>query len=258
MKIRKKTGIILTVFTTVVLIIIYIFLENYFYSDIGCGCSSSCIGYYPTMTSRIIGYSILIVSFFMFIVSVWRVRRLSKLWIIPSLALFGIAFYGNGYMIFNKGGCGYSLNKTTFFINQIKLGDYAKEDAETINLDSLKIGKYKGKLLGYSINENELTAFRIGETPVTVKTSFLFWKIRTNVILNDISHGLNTYRNLKAEKNNGHYEFIGGKGMTENDFINEFVLTNKCIIGKKIKNKRIINETDGTTRFKFEIENPNH
>ena len=144
----------------------------------------------------------------LFIASIWKLKGLSRLWTIPASFIFGLAFYGNGYMIFNKGGCGYSLNKTTFFINQTKLGDFAKADAETINLDSLKDGKLKGKLLGYSINGKELTAFRIGEEPLKVKTSFLFWKVRNNVIINDISYGLNTFRNFEAEKINGQYELI--------------------------------------------------
>jgi hypothetical protein len=206
------------------------------------------------MTSRIIGYFLLTISTILFIASIWKFKGLSKWWTIPAIVIFGIAFYGNGYMIFNKGGCGQSLNRTILFIHQTKLGDYAKADAEIIYLDSLNAGKYQGKLLGYSINKKELTAFRIGEQPLKVKTSFLFWKVRNNVILNDISYGLNTYRNFEAEKDKGHYEFIGGQGMTEENFVDEFILTQKAIIGEQIKNKRIVNESDGTTRFLFETE----
>lgn len=189
----------------------------------------------------------------LFIASIWGYKGLSKWWIIPALVIFGTAFYGNGYMIFNKGGCGYSINQTTFFINQTKLGDYAKPDGEIINLDSLKDGKLKGKLLGYSLNGNELTAFRIAEKPLKVNTSFLFWEVRNNVILNDISYGLSTFRNFEAEKIKGFYEFIGGQGMTEKDFLDEFV-TQKELSISDLKNKKIINESDGTTRFLFEIE----
>jgi hypothetical protein len=252
-KTRKTIGIVLTVILTILLGLLYYLLENFFYSDFGCGCSSTCTGYYPVMTSRLIGYGLLIGSTVLFIASIWKLKGLSRLWTIPALFIFGLAFYGNGYMIFNKGGCGYSLNKTTFFINQNKLGDFAKADAETINLDSLKKGKLKGKLLGYSVNGNELTAFRIGEEPLKVKTSFLFWKVRNNVIINDISYGLNTFRNFEAEKINGQYEFIGGQGMTEKDFLDEFILTQKEL-SSNLKNKRIINESDGTTRFLFEKE----
>ena len=133
------------------------------------------------------------------------------------------------------------------------IGDFAKSDAETINLDSLKSGKLKGKLLGYSINGNELTAFRIGDKPLKVKTSFLFWKVRNNVIINDISYGLNTFRNFEAEKEKDKYEFVGGQGMTEKDFLDEFALTQKDLI-TNLKNKKIINHSDGTTRFLFEKE----
>lgn len=250
---KKKIGIVLTVILTTLLGLFYYSLENFFYSDFGCGCSSSCTGYYPVMTSRLIGYSLLIGSTILFIASIWQLKGLSRLWTIPALLIFGLAFYGNGYMIFNKGGCGYSLNQTIFFIHQTKLGDFAKRDAETINLDSLKDGKLKGKLLGYSINGNELTVFRIGYKPLKIKTSFLFWKVRNNVIINDISYGLNTFRNFEAEKGKGKYEFIGGQGMTEKDFLEEFVLTQKDLT-INLKYKKIINHIDGTTRFLFEKE----
>lgn len=238
---------------TTLLGLFYYSLENFFYSDFGCGCSSACIGYYPIMSSRLIGYGLLIGSTIFFITSIWKLKGLSRYWTIPAVLIFGLGFYGNGYMIFNKGACGYSLNQTTFFINQTKLGDFAKADAETIDLDSLKDGKLKGKLLGYSINGNELTVFRIGEEPLIVKTSFLFWKVRTNVIINDISYGLNTFRNFEAEKVIGNYEFVGGQGMTEKDFMEEFVLSQKEL-SSKLKNKRILNKSDGTTRFLFEKE----
>lgn len=250
---RKHIGIITTIILITLLGLIYYSLENFFYSDFGCGCSSTCIGYYPVLTSKLIGYGLLVGSTVLFIASIWKFKGLSKLWTIPAMIIFGLAFYGNGYMIFNKGGCGYSLNQATFFINQTKLGDFAKEDAETINLDSLKDGKLRGKLLGYSIKGKELTAFRIGEEPLKIKTSFLFWKVHNNVIISDISYGLNTFRNFEAENVKGHYEFIGGQGMTEKDFLDEFVLI-QMEFSSKIKNKKIINNSDGTTRFIFEQE----
>ena len=253
-KAKKTIGVIVTIFLTVLLGLFYYSIENFFYSDLGCGCSSGCVGYYPALTSRFIGYGILIGSTVLFIASIWRFNGLSGFWTIPALIIFGIAFYGNGYLISNKGFCGYSINKTIFFIYQTKLGDYAKEGTETIILDSLKNGKLNGKLLGFSLNGNELTAFRIGEKPLKVKTSFLFWKVRSNVILNDISNGLNTFRNFEIEKTKGKYEFIGGQGMMEKDFLDEFVLTEKELISKKLINKRIICENDGTTRFLFETE----
>ena len=250
---KKKTNILVTLILTVSAGILYTSLESFFYSDFGCGCSSTCTGYYPIMSSRIIGYGLLIGSTFLFITSAWKFKGLSRLLTIPASMVFILALYGNGFMIFNKGGCGYSLNQTTFFINQTKLGDFAKKDAETINLDSLKEGKLKGKLLGFSFNGNELTAFKIGEKPLKIRTSFLFWRVRNNVLAQDLSYGLNTFRNFEAERIKGQFEFIGGQGMTEKDFLNEFILTQKGL-STNLKNKRIINSSDGTTRFLFTKE----
>ena len=154
----------------------------------------------------------------------------------------------------NKGACGESLNEANFFINHKKIGDFAKDDAEKLNLDSLNAGKYNGKLLGYSSQKNGIKVFRINDEPIIIKTNFLFWKIRENVILNNISYGMDSYRNFEAEKIKGNYEFIGGKGMTENDFLSEFVLTNKELIGAKLKNIKVIQEKNGTTRFTFHIQ----
>ncbi|MGJ1283511.1 hypothetical protein ACR79P_05745 [Sphingobacterium spiritivorum] len=156
-------------------------------------------------------------------------------------------------MVFNKGSCGLSLNRTIFFINQTKLGDFAKADAESINIDSLNEGKLKGKLLGYALNGRELTAFRIDAEPLKINTGFLFWYVPDSIIINDISYGLSTLRNIEAENVKGHYEFIGGQGMVEKDFLNEFVLTQRELSGI-LKNKRIINSKDGTTRFLFEMD----
>jgi len=253
-KTKKTIGIIATIILTLLLSFFYYSLEYFFYSDFGCGCSSTCVGYYPVLTSRIIGYFMLIVSSVLFIASIWRFKGLSKWWTIPALIIFGIAFYGNGYMICNKGGCGLSINRITFFVNRTKLGTYAKVDGEYLNLDSLQAGNYQGKLLGYSLKGRELTAFRIGDKPLKVKTSFLFWKVRNSVILNDISYGLSTYRNFETEKIKGYYEFIGGQGMSEENFLDEFILTEKYLTGKKLLNKRILNADDGTTRFLFETE----
>lgn len=61
----------------------------------------------------------------------------------------------------------------------------------------------------------------------------MFWKVRNDVILDDISYGLSTFRNLKAKKTKGHYEFIGGQGIAEENFMTEFVLTHKEFVGLK-------------------------
>jgi hypothetical protein len=41
--------------------------------------------------------------------------------------------------------------------------------------------------------------------------------------------------------------------MTEKDFLDEFILTQKEL-SSNLKNKRIINESNGTTRFLFKKE----
>ncbi len=251
---KRVIGIITTIIATGIVLFVYLRFENFFYSDFGCGCSSTCTGYYPTIISRIIGYVLLIIATLIFIASIWRIKKLSKWWTIPALIIFGIAFYGNGYKIFNKGICGLSINKTTFFVKQTKLGDFAVADGETIYPDSLKTEKYKGKLLGYSIAGKELTFYRVGEIPLKVKTSFLFWKVRNNVIVCDLSPWLNSFRNLEFEQNNNGYELIGGQNMPIEIFMEEFLIAHKEFQGKKIMNQRIINESDGTTRFRFEIE----
>jgi hypothetical protein len=253
-KIKTIIGISITSSFTVLLGLFYYSLESFFYSDFGCGCSSACRGYYPVLTSKLIGYSLLIGATFLFIASIWKLKEISRFWTIPAILTFIIACYGNGYMIFNKGPCGYSLNKTTFFINQTKLGDYAKTDAETIDMDSLAANKLKGKLLGYSLHGNILKVFRIGAKPITIKTSFLFWKTQNTVILHDISYGLNTFRNFEAEVKQGNYEFIGGQDMTIQDFLDEFKLTQKYFTNKKMTHKKISTKKDGTTRFAFKIE----
>lgn len=252
MNIKKSIGIIVTIFLTILLGLLYYFLESFSHSDFGCGCSSTCRVYYPVLTSRLVGYSMMTSSVILFIASVWKLKGLSRWWTILATFIFALAFYGNGFMIFNKGVCGYSINKATFFINQTKLGDFAKSDGETINLDSLEAGKYKGKLLGYSFKGDQLKIFKIGDEPEVINTRFLFWKIRNNIILNDLSYGLNSFRNFEVEKTKGHYEFIGGQGMTEKDFLDEFILTQKELMVVKLENKRIINENDGTTRFLFD------
>ena len=254
MKISKQNKqIIFIALLTATLGLCYYALERFFYSDAGCGCSSACSNYFPDLTSRLFGYCMMAGAVILFWISILKIKAISRWWSVVAVVVFGIAFYGNGYRIYNKGACGYSIYKSTFFIKDTKVGDFAKSDAETIHLDSLKAGKYKGKLLGYTFNGNELTIFKIGEKPAVVKTRFLFWGINSNELLNDISYGLNTYRNFEAEKIPGHYEFIGGEGMTEKDFLDEFAITQNGLTANKLSNKRIIQAADGTTRFLFEL-----
>lgn len=251
-RIRKNISIAASIVLCVLLGWLYYTLEDFFYSDAGCGCSSGCSTYIPTYTSRLIGYGMMLLSALLFISAIGRFKGISRYWTLAAAGLFALAVYGNGFMIFNKGVCGLSLYETRFFIMQTKLGDFAKPDAETLHPDTLSAGAYKGKLLGYAFKGNTLTLFRIGAAPLRIKTRFLFWKIRNNVVLNGISYGLNTHRNFEAEKIRGHYEFIGGQGMSEKDFSDEFVLTQKELSGKHLLNKRIVNANDGSTRFLFE------
>ncbi len=247
-------AIALCIVLTALSLFIYIQLERSFHSDAACGCSSACKAFYPAAASRLAGHVMLIISLLLLLSAIFRLKGMSSRWSVPALLLFVISFYGNGFMLFNKGPCGLSLNKRTWFVIETRLGDYAKADVETLNPDSLRAGRYKGKLLGYSLNGTELILFRIGEPPLKVKTAFLFWKIRGNAIINHISYGLNVSRNFDAEIQKRHFEFIGGQGMSESDFLDEFVLTQKELYGKKLKNKRIIHANDGTTRFLFETE----
>ena len=244
---KRKIGIIATIIVISFILVFYILLEIHFYND-ECSCV---VGYYPMMISRIIGYFLLIFSTTLFIASVWRIKKLSRLWAIPALLAFGIAFYGNGYALYSM-SCTSSINKITFFVHNTSFGDFAQK-YEPINTDSLKTEKYKGKFLGYSIARKELTLYRIGEQPLKVKTSFLFWKIRPNIFVHTLSPTLHSHRNLEFEENNNVYEFIGGQNMPVEIFLKEILYEKNEFAGKKLLNQKIINETDGTTRFRFEI-----
>ena len=243
---KRKINIITTIIITSFMLVFYLLLEIHFYNDIECSCV---VSYYPMMTSRIVGYFLLIFSTALFVASVWKIKKLSRWWTIPALIVFGIAFYGNGYALYSM-SCTPSINKTTFFVHKNKLGDFT----QPINTDSLRTGKYDGKLLGYSIAEKELTLYRIGESPLKVKTSFLFWKVRPSIIVHTLSPILHSHRNLEFENNNNGYEFIGGQDMPVEIFLNEIVYEKNEFAGKKLINQKIINETDGTTRFQFETK----
>ncbi len=249
----KYLGILLTVFLTAGLTLIYIGLENFYYDDFGCGCSSGCIGFYMSKTSKAIGWVLLVLSTTLFIASIWRVKRLSIFWTIPALTVFIVAAYGNGYMLFNKGGCGLSINQTTFFMLQNKLGDFAKLDGETIYLDSLKTTKYHGKLLGYYLDANDLTVYRIADKPLHLKTGFLFWQPDKDIIIKYLSYGLNTYRKPPKNLPEKKIELIGGQDMPLQAFIDELKITNNWGV-TKIWDKQLINSNDGTTRLILSVE----
>ena len=231
--------------------VIYLVLESilFFQSEV-CICNFS---HYPTAISRIIGLLLFVISVVLFLVSLMLKGKFSKSGIILALIILGTAFYGNGFIINGQmGGCGYWLGKTTCFVVPTKFGDFAGEMG--LNVDSLKTEKYKDNLLGYSISGKNLTLYRIGNKPLKVKIGFLFWKIRPNTIIHRLSPELHSYRNLEYEKNNEGYEFIGGQDMPMEVFINEFIIDHSEFASKKLKNQKIMNEVDGTTRFRFEIE----
>lgn len=243
---KRKIGIIVTIIaTSIILIFCLLLLEVLFlYDDHICHFT-----YQPTIISRIIGYILLIVS-----ISLWQTRKRSKWWIALALFIFGIVVYGNnGYRISALfGGCGNSLYKTTFFTIKTELGDFATN--WKIEVDSLETGNFDGKLLGYSVNRQKLTLYRIGEKPLKVRTGFLLWRTSPRNFVNTLSPRLHSFRNLEFEKNNIGYEFIGGRDMPLEVFLNEIMFEGSEFAGKKLKNKQIINEADGTTRFRFEIE----
>lgn len=250
----RKIGIVSSLFLLITMGYYYVQLIGFLHGVSGCGCSSTCRVFYPTGWSMFIGYSLLAFSTILIWASLWHIKGLSKLWSIPAAIVWVISFYGNGFMLMNNGACGLSINQITWLFNKQKIGDYAKADAETIHPDSLSLGRYKGKLLGYAFSGNELKLYRVGEDPIILKTGFLFWNIRQSAILNDISYGLNVFRVMNAEAVNGHYEFIGGKGMSEKDFLNEFILTQKDMLKSKVINRQIVNEADGTTRFILDLK----
>ena len=247
---KRKIKIIATILLTGFAFFVYLILEiNFLFSSAECSCA---LEFYPTLTSKIIGYALLIFSTALFIASIWQIKKLSRWWSILALFIFGIAFYGNGYALYTLSCTPSSITKITFYIHSTDIGDFVNK-YELTDSGNLNVEENQGKLLGYSISGQTLTLYRIGEKPLKVKTSFLFWKIRPGIWVNGLSPVLHSYRNLEYEKNNKGYEFIGGQDMPLELFLKEIVQEKEFFIDK-LKNKRIINETDGTTRFRFEIE----
>jgi hypothetical protein len=254
MKRHRRNGLIgITIFSVITLLFFYVGLENFYYHDFGCGCSSACTGYYVSKTSKVIGQCLLLCSATLFIFSVWKIKGLSIWWTLPALTIFTISFYGNGYMLYNKGACGFSINRTTFFIFQDKLGDFAKIDGEYFSIDSLKNKKYDGKLLGYYLDGDNLTVYRIAEEPLKLKTGFLFWQLDKNVMIGDLSYGLSAYRKPPTNYPEKRIELIGGQGMPLEAFLQELKITNNWGI-TKIIDRHLIESSDGTTRLILSIE----
>ena len=246
---KRKKGIIATIVITGFILGIYLMFATDAYHYVICSCVEH---YYPTMTSRMIGYALLLFSTLLFIASVWRIKKLSRWWILPALITFVVALYGNGYKFYYV-ACTPSIGKVIFFNHHITLGEPVPRYALN-NFDNLTTEKNKGKILGYSVSGGILTFYRIGEKPLKVKINFLFWKIRPNIFVHSLSPVLHSFRNLEFEKNNDGYEFIGGQDMPAEVFIKEFFIDHSEFTGKKLKNQKIINGMNGTTRFRFEIE----
>ena len=249
--------IIFSILTLVILIAFVFFyyqLEVFYYSDFGCGCSSLCKGYYPGFTAKIIGWTLIAISILLITSILWKFVNLSKWFMLPSLLIFIVAIYGNGYLLFNKGGCGLSLNKRMLFLYEKQLGEFAKTDGESLHLEQFEKGAYAGKMLGFHLEKNVLTVYRVGESPLKISTNFLFWQLDRQALLEDLSYGLNTFRIPPANSSDfKKIEFIGGHEMTEEAFRRELVLL-KEIDSSKIKRITRKKLEVGATGFLVELE----
>ncbi|PIE47889.1 MAG: hypothetical protein CSA42_01270 [Gammaproteobacteria bacterium] len=197
-----------------IVIIIFYFLIEYFLllnKDFGCGCSSGCIGSFPTKKSITIGHTIILVALTIYLGSSLKSNIITTVLKLFSIIMFVFGVYGNSYLIYDKGFCGEGLYKR-IFLYSTKIGDYATNDG--LNLEYLKNGKLKGKMLGFIVKNNNLTIFRINETPLKLKTSFLFWKTDINALRHQLNHRLGTIPLYTNQ-----YEFIGGKDMKKEDFV---------------------------------------
>ena len=246
---RTFIGIVLTC----LLIGLFYFLETGYYSDFGCGCSSACVGFYASTASKVVGYLMLLVS--SLVILYLRKKKLLS-GVIALMFWIGILLlvsYGNGFMLFNKGACGQSLNQTSFYLHQQQIGDFAKSDGESLQLDSLGTGYYSGKLLGYLIKDDNLTAYRIGADPVQVSTGFLFWQVDLGALNKDLLYGLSSFHIPPDSLNQKTIVLIGGKNMPEEAFLWELKQSNE-FKAKNIINPSLTNNSDGTTTYRFQIQ----
>lgn len=246
---RTFIGIVLTG----LLIGLFYFLETGYYSDFGCGCSSACVGFYASTASKVVGYLMLLVSS---LVILYLRRKKFLTGVIALMFWIGVLLlvsYGNGFMLFNKGACGQSLNQTTFYIHQQPIGDFAKSDGESLQLDSLGTGYYSGKLLGYLIKDDNFTAYRIGADPVQVSTGFLFWQVDMETLNKDLLYGLSSFRIPPESLNQKTIVLIGGNNMPEEAFLWELEQSNE-FKAKNIVNPSLTNNSDGTTTYRFQIQ----
>ncbi|MBK6640329.1 MAG: hypothetical protein IPG39_03410 [Bacteroidetes bacterium] len=232
---------------------LFYFLESGYYSDFGCGCSSACTGFYVSTASKVVGYLILLTSALLII----YLRKKNQLSGILALMLFvGIILfvtYGNGFMLFNKGACGQSLNQTTFYLTQKPIGDFAKSNGESLQLDSLGTGYYSGKLLGYLVKDGRLTVYRIDADPLQVPTGFLFWQIDLETLTNNFRYGLVSYRIPPDSLSQKTIELIGGKNMPEEAFLSELERSKEFSMND-IFNPILTYNLNGTTTYRFKIQ----
>ncbi|MBK8874186.1 MAG: hypothetical protein IPN13_09785 [Bacteroidetes bacterium] len=206
---------------------LFYFLESGYYSDFGCGCSSACSGFYVSTASKVVGYLILLVSSILIIYLRKKKLLSGVIALMFWIGMLLLVSYGNGFMLFNKGACGQSLNQTTFYLNQKPIGDFAKSDGESLQLDSLGTGYYSGKLLGYLIQDGRLTVYRIDTDPIVVPTGFLFWQIDLETLTNNFRYGLVSYRIPPDSLSQKTIELIGGKNMPEEAFLIEIERSNE-------------------------------
>lgn len=238
---------------TGLLIGLFYFLETGYYSDFGCGCSSACVGFYVSTASKVVGYLILLVSSLVILYLRKENLLTGVIALMFWIGMLLLISYGNGFMLFNKGACGQSLNQTTFYLNQKPIGDFAKSDGESLQLDSLGTGYYSGKLLGYLVKNGRLTVYRIGADPLVVPTGFLFWQIDLETLNKDLLYSLSSFRIPPDSLNHKTIELIGGKNMPEEAFLSELERT-KEFSRNEIVNPSLTNNSNGTTTYRFQIQ----
>jgi hypothetical protein len=235
-------AIIISILITFIAVFICIQLEIFYYSDYGCGCSSGGHGFYLTQTSKFIGYTILILSYIILTISIWNKFNLSRLWAIPAILSFLITIYGNGFMLFSTGACGFSIHKRTAYIFDTHLADTFRSDLYNIND---KKPTNDGKILGFYLNKSILYLFRINADPIKLKTSFLFWHLDEN----NIKDYFNSFDGVSINHlDTKTIEIIGGKNMPIEAFLNK----KKQI--PNIHEKILLNEKNGTTRLLLRIK----
>ncbi len=228
----------------IVIVLLYLLIESFLLlnKDFGCGCSSACFGSFPTEKSVTIGHAIILVALIIYLGSSLKSNIIASVLKLFSIILFIFGAYGNSYLIYDPVFCGEGLYKRVFFYST-KIGDYAINDG--LDVEQLNNGKLKGKMLGFTIKGNELTIFRIDDTPLTVQTSFLFWQTDTEALKNQLNYRLGATQLYTQQ-----YEFIGGKDMTKADFLSaELAVGDKKLTHEQLSQAKVIHKSDGTTRF---------